>query len=124
VGASTQDEKRDTVFENLKSALTRIDADCVDLNRDVLECLDREISEGKDVQDEARSFLDGLIAHLIQYPEPIFALLRRVKPILLIKNFALGTRFEDVQEVLAQLHRGAERGRSFWGYRRTLRIAS
>src|SRR5260370_32174771 len=48
------------------------------------------------------SFLDGLKAHLIGYPEPIFAILRRIKPILLIKNYALVTRFEDVQEVLAR----------------------
>jgi len=98
---STQDKKRDTMFENLKGALTKIDADCVELNRDVLDCVDREIGKAKDVQDEAMSFLDGLKAHLVQYPEPMFALLRRVKPILLIKNFALVTRFEDVQEVLA-----------------------
>lgn len=87
------------MFENLTSALTRIDAECVELTKDVLESVDRELAK---VQSEAMSFLDGLKAHLVRYPEPIFAILRRVKPILILKNFALVTRFEDVQEVLAR----------------------
>jgi hypothetical protein len=32
----------------------------------------------------------------------LFAVLRRVKPILIVKNVALVTRIEDVQEVLAR----------------------
>src|SRR5690242_1657356 len=48
------------------------------------------------------SFLQKAAAHAIQYPEPIFALLRRLKPILLVKNFALVTRFRGVQEVLSR----------------------
>jgi cytochrome P450 len=87
------------MFENLKSALGRIDAECGELTHDVLESVERELTK---VESEATSFLDGLKAHLIQYPEPIFALLRRIKPILLVKNYALVTRFEDVQEVLAR----------------------
>jgi cytochrome P450 len=87
------------MFENLKEALGRIDAECVELTQDVLDSVDRELAKA---QGEAMSFLDALKAHLIQYPEPIFAILRRIKPIALIKNFALVTRFEDVQEVLAR----------------------
>jgi cytochrome P450 len=87
------------MFENLKSTLTRIDAECVELTHEVLDSVDRELAK---VQSEAMSFLDGLKTHLIRYPEPIFAILRRIKPIVLIKNFALVTRFEDVQEVLAR----------------------
>jgi cytochrome P450 len=87
------------MFENLKSALGRIDAECVELTHEVLDSVDRELAK---VQGEAMSFLDGLKAHLIRYPEPVFAILRRIKPILLIKNYALVTRFEDVQEVLAR----------------------
>jgi cytochrome P450 len=88
-----------SMFENLKSTLGRIDAECVELTHEVLDSVDRELAK---VQSEAMSFLDGLKAHLAQYPEPIFAILRRIKPILLIKNYALVTRFEDVQEVLAR----------------------
>src|SRR5689334_8166618 len=51
-------------------------------------------------QQSIMAFLDRLKQHTVQYPEPIFAILRRVKPILIVKNFALVTRFEDVQEVL------------------------
>ena len=51
-------------------------------------------------QQSIMAFLDRLKQHTIQYPEPIFAILRRVKPTLIVKNFALVTRFEDVQEVL------------------------
>jgi cytochrome P450 len=87
------------MFENLKSILGRIDKECVELTHEVLDSVDREIVK---VQSEAMSFLDGIKAHLIRYPEPIFAILRRIKPIVVIKNYALVTRFEDVQEVLAR----------------------
>jgi cytochrome P450 len=48
------------------------------------------------------TFLDHLKAHVAQDPEPLFAVLRRVKPILIVKGIALVTRFEDVQEVLSR----------------------
>jgi cytochrome P450 len=87
------------MFENLESALGRIDTECDELTHDVLNSVDRELAK---VPGEAMAFLDGLKAQAIRYPEPIFAILRRIKPIVLIKNIALVTRFEDVQEVLAR----------------------
>jgi cytochrome P450 len=54
------------------------------------------------VQAEAMSFFDRLKQHLAQNPEPVFAVLRRVKPVLILRNTALVTRFEDVQEVLSR----------------------
>lgn len=87
------------MFENLKKTLARIDAECVELTHEVLDSAEVEIAK---LDSEAMSFLEGLKAHLIQYPEPIFAILRRIQPILLIKNYALVTRFEDVEEVLAR----------------------
>ncbi|HEY6339056.1 MAG TPA: cytochrome P450 [Candidatus Sulfotelmatobacter sp.] len=87
------------MFENLKSILSRIDEECVELTHDVLNSVDRELAKAK---GEVTSFLAGIKAHLTQYPEPIFAILRRIKPILLFENYALVTRFEDVQEVLAR----------------------
>ena len=54
------------------------------------------------VQAEAMSFFDHLKQHLTENPEPVFAVLRRVKPVLIFKNTALVTRFEDVQEVLSR----------------------
>jgi cytochrome P450 len=56
----------------------------------------------REVEADVTSFLDSLKQHLIENPEPIFAVLRRVQPILLVKNFAVVTRFEDVQEVLSR----------------------
>jgi cytochrome P450 len=84
-------------FENLTAALARIEAGCGELTHKVLDAVDRELLT---VQNEAMSFLDGLKTHLLQHPEPVFALLRRVKPIAIIGNTAIVTRFEDVQEVL------------------------
>lgn len=55
-----------------------------------------------DAQGDVMVFLDRLKTHTAQNPEPLFAVLRRVKPILIVKNVALVTRFEDVQEVLAR----------------------
>ena len=56
----------------------------------------------REVEADVTSFLDSLKQHLIENPEPVFAVLRRVQPILLVKNFAVVTRFEDVQEVLSR----------------------
>jgi len=68
--------------------------------------LDRLKAEGETalhhVEDDLMGEIDKIKAHLIDNPEPLFDVLRRVKPILLVKNVALVTRFDDVQEVLAR----------------------
>jgi cytochrome P450 len=87
------------MFENLKNVLARIDAEADEITHEVMDSVDHELAK---IQGEAMSFLAGIKAHLTQYPEPIFAILRRIKPILLIENYALVTRFADVQEVLAR----------------------
>jgi cytochrome P450 len=53
-------------------------------------------------EDDVMHFIDGLKQHFTEHPEPVFAILRNIKPILLVKNFALVTRYRDVQEVLAR----------------------
>jgi cytochrome P450 len=55
-----------------------------------------------EVQNEAMTFLDQIKQHLTQNPEPVFALLRRLAPVLVVGNTALVTRYEDVQEVLSR----------------------
>jgi cytochrome P450 len=55
-----------------------------------------------EVQNEAMVFLDQIKQHLTQNPEPVFALLRRLAPVLVVGNTALVTRYEDVQEVLSR----------------------
>jgi hypothetical protein len=41
------------------------------------------------VQDDVMSFLDQVKQHLTRNPEPVFAVLRRLKPVLIVKNTAL-----------------------------------
>jgi cytochrome P450 len=55
-----------------------------------------------DAEHDMADFLDQIKQHVIRDPEPVFEVLRRVKPILMVKNTALVTRFGDVQEVLAR----------------------
>lgn len=68
--------------------------------------LDRLKAEGEaaleHVQADVMTELDKIKAHVIQNPEPLFAVLRKVKPILTVKDVVLVTRFEDVQEVLSR----------------------
>ena len=47
-------------------------------------------------------FIEELKLHVAEHPEPISAILRDIKPVLVVKNFALVARFADVQEVLAR----------------------
>ncbi|MGI9070597.1 MAG: cytochrome P450 [Bryobacteraceae bacterium] len=88
-----------TVFPRFRSALERIEAEFGNLAHQAGDTVDEELATA---QHDAMAFLDALKAHAIQHPEPLFALLRKVKPILIVKEFALVTRFEDVQEVLAR----------------------
>ncbi len=76
------------LIENLKTALQRMESE----------------GDAALAMAEAgtQTFLDQLKQHTIQYPEPVFAVLRRLKPVLFIKNTAIVTRFEDVQEVLSR----------------------
>jgi cytochrome P450 len=54
----------------------------------------------KDLEEDASAFLTKLKQHALDNPEPIFAVLRQLRPVLVIKDFALVTLFADVQEVL------------------------
>ena len=54
------------------------------------------------VQADVMSFLDRIKQHLTENPEPLFAVLRDIKPVLVVKNTALVTRFEDVQGMLSR----------------------
>lgn len=74
------------VIAKLKTAFSRLETDGLS----ALNAADADVMK----------FLDNLKQHITQYPEPVFAVLRRVKPILIIKGFALVTRYADVQEVL------------------------
>ena len=75
-------------FDRLKSAFERLEAEG-------MAALDG-------VQADVMSFLDGIKQHLTENPEPLFAVLRDIKPVPVVKNTAVVTRFDDVQEVLSR----------------------
>jgi cytochrome P450 len=76
------------LIEKLKAAFERVEAEG-------MAVLD-------DVQADLKSFLDRLKQHLTENPEPLFAVLREIKPVLLVHNTAVVTRCNDVQEVLSR----------------------
>lgn len=54
------------------------------------------------IEHDAAAMIARLKQHALENPEPIFAILRRICPVLLVKNYALVTRYADVQEILAR----------------------
>jgi cytochrome P450 len=74
-------------------------AEIRELDHEVMDAAGRALAAA---EAEIMKFLDDVKAAAIQNPEPIFAILRLIKPILLVKNYAIVTRFEDVQEVLSR----------------------
>ena len=54
------------------------------------------------VQSDLMAFLNTLEQHALADPEPVFAVLRRLRPVFLVKNVALVTLYADVQDVLVQ----------------------
>ena len=76
------------LIDRLKSTLSRVEAEGMHL----LQAAETDVMQ----------LLDNLKQHIADNPEPVFAILREVKPVLVVKNFALVTRFADVQEVLAR----------------------
>ena len=85
------------MFENLRQTLERISQQTAAEAAGAKEAAGRELAA---LERDIMAFLAKVAAHAIQHPEPIFAVLRRLKPILMVRNFALVTRFRDVQEVL------------------------
>src|SRR5436190_18692207 len=70
-----------------------------ELSAGTLEDLGRRIDE---TRDDLKELAQGLKTWAVAHPEPIFAILRKVQPILLVRDTALVTRFADVQEVLSR----------------------
>ena len=54
------------------------------------------------IESDAMEMLERMKQHALDNPEPVFAILRRIKPVLILKNVALVTRFDDVQDVLVR----------------------
>jgi cytochrome P450 len=91
------------LLEVLKNTMSRVlrdgETEIKELTQDIQKEVDRDLA---DAQTHVMEFLDHLKTSVIENPEPIFAILRMIKPILLVKNYAIVTRFEDVQEVLSR----------------------
>jgi cytochrome P450 len=77
-----------SLIENLKGTLEKIEAS--------------GSSEFAHLEAEVMEMLDRLKQHALDNPEPVFAILRRIKPVLIVKNIAVVTRFDDVQDVLVR----------------------
>lgn len=56
---------------------------------------------GADVERFVREGKQELAQHVTEHPQPLFALLRTLKPVLLIHGIAIVTRYGDVVEVLS-----------------------
>jgi len=91
------------LLERLQSLVSDLETRCgsgfQEVTGDAAGDVDRALA-GADA--DVSDFVDKLKASLLQNPEPVFAILRRVKPILMAKDVAVVTRFDDVQEVLSR----------------------
>jgi len=76
----------------------RLDERSKDVREDVSEAVSRGIST---VRDDLDGLTDKLKSFAFEHTDEIFAILRRIKPIVVHKDVAIITRFDDVQEVLA-----------------------
>lgn len=70
-----------------------------DLHQDVIEFIDDGVDE---LREETAELVAEIKQHFSENPEPLFKVLRAVKPILLFRDTAIVTRYDDVQEVLAR----------------------
>ncbi len=70
-----------------------------DMARASMDQVKQELGQ---VGETVEQFLTELKTYAAAHPEAVFAILRRVQPILVQKNDVLVTRFEDVAEVLAR----------------------
>ena len=91
------------LLTHLGSALERFADEVANARKDVQREVMEAVREGLDeLREDLEDFTNGLKAWALEHPERIFSILRRIQPILVVKDFALVTRFEDVQEVLAR----------------------
>ena len=91
------------LLEHLQSLVSDLETRCgpgfQEVSGDAAGDVDRSLAGA---EADLTDFVDKLKASLLQNPEPVFAILRRVKPILMVKDVAVVTRFDDVQEVLSR----------------------
>ena len=90
-------------LDHLRDACEKLVRDRGDEAREpgteTLAAVRRDLGE---LPHELEAFAADLQASALAHPRPVFALLRTLQPILLLRNLALVTRYEDVQDVLAR----------------------
>ncbi|MET0792589.1 MAG: cytochrome P450 [Polyangiaceae bacterium] len=92
-----------TLLEHLQDAWRRFEAEITGAARDVEQAVMDAVRGGLvDVEEEGAKFVAGLKTYGEEHPRETLALLRRLQPILIAKNFAVVTRFDDVKEVLSR----------------------
>jgi Dyp-type peroxidase family len=89
----------ESLIARLEAIGARIGHEVAALPHELAQLVDKELGA---IGGELHHIEDGLKAWAVAHPERIFAVLRRLKPILTIKDLTLVTRFEDVQEVLSR----------------------
>ena len=91
------------LLEVLKNTVARLagegETEIKELTAEILSEAERDLAAA---DSHVMAFLDQLKTAAVHDPRPIFTLLRMIKPILLVKNYAVVTRFDDVQEVLSR----------------------
>lgn len=76
----------------------RLDETSKDIREDVSEVVSRGLST---VREDLDGLTDKLKNFAFEHTDELFAILRRIRPIVVHKDVAIITRFDDVQEVLA-----------------------
>jgi len=76
-----------------------IDESVRETRKKVLDAVEHGL---RDVQEDVMETLEKIKTSAIENPDQVFRYLRVLKPILVIKQFALVTRYDDVQEVLTR----------------------
>lgn len=92
-----------SLLERLQQTVSQLEAksgsSVRELTADVNADVDRALAG---MQTDLGQMVDGLKSSLLLNPEPVFDILRKIRPILIVKNVAVVTRFDDVQEVLSR----------------------
>ncbi len=89
----------EAIISRIEAIEAKIGRHAAALPHEIAHLVDEELGA---LGTELHHIEDGLKAWAVAHPERIFAVLRRLKPILTIKDLTLVTRFEDVQEVLSR----------------------
>ncbi len=89
------------LLDHLRDACEKLvpDGGAGGVDAETLEAVRRGLA---DAAQEVDALVSALQASALAHPRPLFALLRTLQPILVVRKLALVTLYDDVQEVLAR----------------------